>query len=71
MPKKKKKKEDLTPSFDILRVYGVWSISQKKLLFISLTSDEANLKFDIEEYDEKDCCVVRFDIAIDINSLGQ
>jgi hypothetical protein len=65
MPKEKQ------PSYEILRVYGIWSFEEAKLVFISLTYDESELKFEIEEYDEDEHGIVQFDIAIDLNSLGQ
>ena len=69
MPKKKKK--DLPPSFDIFRVYGVWSYREKKLVFISLTLEESELKYDIEEYDEDEYALIHFDVTTDVNSLEQ
>ena len=66
MPKKKKK---VAESFNIFRVYGVWSYKEKELVFISLTIEESELKYDIEEYDEDDYALIEFDVVIDINSL--
>ena len=66
MPRKPKQ-----PAFDILRVYGIWNFKETKLVFIALTYDETELMFDIEGYEEDQYGIVHFDIAIDVNSLGQ
>jgi hypothetical protein len=71
MPKKKKKKEERFSNLNIFGVYGIWSCKKRKLVFISLTVEEAELKYDIEDYNEEEFRLVEFDIMIDVNSLEQ
>ena len=70
MPKKKKTSPSLPPNMVSLCVYGIWSKEAKKVIFVSLNFEDAEMEFDIEGYPENTHAIVQMVTVYDVSSLG-
>jgi len=55
----------------MLGIYGIWSKAEKKIIYITLDKEEAELEYDMEGYSENTHRVVFLNAAYDISSLEQ
>lgn len=46
------------------RIYGIFDFKTKTLVYIHLDSEQVELEFDLEGYDEERYDVVSFDLAL-------
>jgi hypothetical protein len=70
MPRKRKKSVKDSVDWLILRVYGIWSKADNRLVYVSLLKEDMKTEFELERYKENDYLMVCLDATYDIKSLG-
>jgi hypothetical protein len=70
MPKKKKKLSKRSiRSLMAVRIYGIWSRADQRIVFVSLQEEETEMEFDMEGYDSPDYRLVALETYYDVSSL--
>lgn len=70
MPSKKKRLSAfLRPSLVTLDLYGIWSILEKKIIFIGLNVEDVEFEYDIEQYCSKTHVIVCLKTVYDVSNL--
>lgn len=57
------------PAWVTIQAYGIWSKSDKKIIFINLDLEEVELEYDMEGYEEDTHVIVCLDGKYDVSSL--
>ncbi len=53
----------------LIGIYGIWSKTDKKVIYISLDQEEVELEYDMEGYSEDTHAIVFLNAAYDVSSL--
>ena len=67
----KKSSKSLPSSLVTIQAYGIWSKKRKQIVFISLDSEDAELEYDMEGYEEDTHVIVCLDGKYDVSNLEQ
>lgn len=59
---KKNKLDKLTP--DKYRIYGIFNFKTNKLVYVNMELEQAELEFDLEDYNPEQFDIVSFDIIL-------
>lgn len=62
------KKKKLKPVIS-LKIYGIWSKMDEKIMYVSLNKADLELEYGLEKYKEDTHLVVCLDATYDISSL--
>jgi hypothetical protein len=57
------------PNWAEIGIYGIWSKADKHVIFISLSEEDVELEYDMEEYSEETHVIVFLSTLCDISSL--
>jgi hypothetical protein len=50
---------------EVYLIYGIFDFKRKKLIYVSLEEEDVELKFDLEDYDDKDYDIITFKTMVD------
>lgn len=64
-----KKSSSRSPKTMVLGIYGIWSKVEKKVIYITLEQEEAEMEFDMEGYLDETHAIVFLNAAYDLSSL--
>lgn len=70
MPKKRSSPV-LPENMMMLGIYGIWSRDEKRVVYITLDKEEAEMEYDMEGYHEVTHVIVFLNAAYDVSSLEQ